>query len=478
MEAQSDVLPPAQPAEAEVPAVKEISNPEAPKVAIEDETLSILELKRQMEEERKQKLAAQYRKKIAEMIKHETELSKANALKVHSLLRTRLKEEKHTELLGEVERLVEDFRHHIERKDSIISQLYSYTQVAEDQRRRASKSHLDVLGQLQALFKERLSESRGDLESAVGRIRGEFEAELTAQTRVFEGKQTLLSEVLQASKERCGQAEDGIRREYQSRLDEIRNRGQESFNVMRLSLEERNAELQRHLIQAHEQYQANTEPQTHHFKVLLLKDQQSAREIARQQGRIEKLEQQVGQWKAKLQATSTEYGQRNSMLRAERAEVAKHFSKLKTSLSRFKLRERKRQTTMVATATELEETLEDQRSLAERVIRLAELCDRLETEAERVNVQDRLPPQVRAELRAAAGKRGNAVDPAASMMEGMRPLQKRLARVNLDKMALEREAQLLEHENRQLKDAMRRFLEAREFMESQHVLESTTVRRR
>merc|ERR1712054_562385 len=93
-----------------------------------------------------------------------------------------------------------------------------------------------------------------------------------------------------------GQERDA-RQEFESAREEIKNKNQEEYNVLRFTLEGLIEELERHFDSAHANYMATTEQRTQDFKNFTIKDQQSARTIETQMRKLHRLQDSIARWK-------------------------------------------------------------------------------------------------------------------------------------------------------------------------------------
>merc|ERR1712118_33935 len=76
--------------------------------------------------------------------------------------------------------------------------------------------------------------------------------------------------------------------------------------------------------------------------------------------------------------------ERNQQLRGEKEQIQKHFQELKARMNRFRAEEKKRLLDLTVNARNCEQGLKKQLELAERILKTAELCRKLETEREKV----------------------------------------------------------------------------------------------
>ena len=429
-----------------------------------------LELQRQLQDERRNEIHAKYATAITNMVQTEAGICAVNRAKIQSTWRDRLRAVKKTELVKQIESLIQDFDHQVDRKDAFIALLSRYVSIAEEQRRRCIRTHLSTMDGILALLQERSTLFEESLEDNITRLQAQFDQEIAALKKSYDARERLLQEIKSSTQEQEDQLIQQLNSSYSSKISELKNQSQETCNVLRLNLEEINADLERHLLDAHEKYRANTDTKQHQFKVLLLKDQQSSLAIEKQKQKIERLSKAIAHWRAKIQTTTEEFRAKNALLKKEKEATYLEFVDLKKKLTAYRNSETGRMKALVLAAHEAEDRIISLKESANKIIRVSTLCTRLETEAERVNEVDRIDDETNRHINdeckhdeMVATSYMNVSDnflgkDAMMAVSELRLIYKKLSRVSIDRLALERESVLLERENRELREALQRFL--------------------
>ena len=261
--------------------------------------------------------------------------------------------------------------------------------------------------------------------------------------------------------------ESDARQEFESQREEIKNKNSEEYNVLRFTLEGLIEELERHFDAAHANYMATTEQRTQDFKNLTIKDQTSARTIETQMRRLHRLQDSLAHWKSKLASNARKCEARNRALKEERDTISKHFQDLKGRMNKFREREAQRLQELTINSQAAITALEKRREKAERIIKLAELTRRYETEREKV-----LPfyeSSVEEEEKAAsdAAEARKQLQSSATGKDGQ-PIEewnyldnffKRYNKVFLDVMGIERERDRLASQNGDLRSILKQYLD-------------------
>mgnify|MGYP003684409293 CR=1 FL=1 len=287
--------------------------------------------------------------------------------------------------------------------------------------------------------------------------------------------------------------------EFESAKEEIKNKNSEEYNVLRFTLEGLIEELERHFDDAHANYTSTTEQRTFDFKNLTLKDQQSAKTIESQMRRLQRLHDSTTHWKAKIASNAAECEQRNRALKEEKDSIARHFQvwrafplrrspgpgpgpgplpiytdadlpflqELKARMNRFRDAEGRRLMELTINSQASIKTLKEKLEKAERILKLAEVTRKLETEREKVlpfyessvaeeeKAASGAAEVVKSLQTSAAGRDGQAVEE----WDYLSNFFKRYNKVLLDATAIERERERLAAENGDLRSILKQYLD-------------------
>jgi dynein regulatory complex subunit 2 len=143
-------------------------------------------------------------------------------------------------------------------------------------------------------------------------------------------------------------------------------------------------ELEQHFEQAHLAYLQVTDQRTQDFKYLTAKDQELSRDIELKIRKIERLQSSIAHWRTKIAQNVKECTERNRALEEEKNAISGHYQKLKARMNRMRDDHKRRLADLSNNARNAKKSLDDQLGLAERIISLGELVRKLETERERV----------------------------------------------------------------------------------------------
>jgi chromosome segregation ATPase len=215
--------------------------------------------------------------------------------------------------------------------------------------------------------------------------------------------------------------------------------------------------------QALSQYNSTTEERKKQFEELKAKDQKNAKEIEAQMKRLVKLQENIAHLKAKLSNNAKDYEERNRGLREEKEAIQTHFQAMKRRMNTFREEERRRLTELTVCTSNVLKKLDAKVIQAERIIKLAEMNSKLETEEEKI-----LPFYEQANVTVHVDDGGDEIDQQETEMQNidlprefapMDQFSKRYNKVLLDRMALEQKRAVLREENEHLRSILKQYLD-------------------
>merc|ERR1711988_818254 len=198
-----------------------------------------------------------------------------------------------------------------------------------------------------------------------------------------------------------------------------------------------------------------------------VKDQESAKQIERQMRKLQRLQDSLAHWKTKIANNQRECEERNKALREEKEAIARHFQELKGRMNRFREQEGRRLQQLTINSEKAIQGLEKRMERVEKILKLAELNRKMETEREKVLpfYQSSVEEEEQAALDAseitkslqtsATGKDGAVVEE----WDYLNNFFKRYNKVLMDEFAIKREKGRLAQENSDLRSILKQYLD-------------------
>ncbi|DBA04876.1 TPA: hypothetical protein N0F65_006878 [Lagenidium giganteum] len=419
---------------------------------------------------------------LKEFMDKEEKISRMNKLKIQNHWRKIMRLVKVESLRKEVEIRSQNHERDVDRKDAIIQMLDRDLEEAEEQFQMALRSHLLNVDQLIDLQDERLLALEKEFEQDLRELEQEFTIEKEKIVTQHTMERNELLHIMHAVEQQEKDREAEARQEHEQLREEIRNKNLEDINVLRITLDSSIEELEQHFETAHLNYLQNTDQRTQDFKYLTAKDQDLSRDIELKIRKIERLQSSIAHWRAKIAQNVKECSERNRALEEEKGAISAHFQKLKAKMNRMRDDHKRRLTDLSSNARDAKMTLDNQLELAERILKLGELVRKLETERERVlpfylstiadekeanELTENVRMSVRSEqLREEDDEELKEFQPqgvnngvVVSEWEYLDLFWKRYNKAMLDEMAIRREKERFENENKELQAILKQYLD-------------------
>ncbi|GAB5573730.1 dynein regulatory complex subunit 2 [Prionailurus iriomotensis] len=427
----------------------------------DEEQLLLFQQKLLAEEEmakKKERLLSQF---LKDKLAKEEHNSALNLYKINTQWRTVLREVKTRELHKDIEILSQTFERVVDCKDSVIKRYLGHLPFsdqeslatdlseAEEQYAHALRSHLHSIDQLLALQRSRLNLLEESYNMELEALTKEFETERKTIMDQHEKEIHYLQDVFMAMEQNYIDSEYESKLEFQSMWDDLKNK-----NTVE--------DLWRRFQDALKNYTDATEDQKIAFETLKVKDERSSKEIEAQMKKIQKLQDSIIILRGKIMAHSHENEDRNQYIRKDKELVLAQLRKLKAQRSHAR---EISQENLVKLTLESNATLKALRKIVdkgEKILKLAEICRKFETEEEKVLpfYSSVLTPKEQAEIEEIY--REELTEELSKVIvnyTGMENFWKRYNKVKLEQLSLQqRRAQLLEI-NGKLREMLKQYLD-------------------
>jgi len=424
--------------------------------------------RRLRENDYRKRLTQEIRGRLIKEMEMELQNTAHNKVKVQNQWRKIMRMAKVEALRKDIEILSQSHERDVDRKDAIILMLDKDLEDAEEQYQTALRSHLQNIDELIDVQDSRLLALENEFNAELATISSEFNVEREQIEQQHHQEKTELLNIMEAVEAEEQERESEARQEHEQTREEIRNKNLEDINVLRITLESAIEELERHFESAHLNYLQSTDQRTQDFKFLTRKDQELSKDIEVKIRKIEKLQNSIAHWRTKISSNGKECEDRNNALREEKDQISKHFSQLKSRMNSFRDQQSKRLTDLTKSTFASRKVLTDKLEQAERVLKLAELARKYETEQEKVlpfyetTVVEKRLPNDSEEKEGDLMKKARAIGPDGALVNEFDALEsffKRYNKVMLSKIAVEKEKERLHEENQALQKLLKQYLD-------------------
>uniref|UniRef100_A0A8B9FWI2 Dynein regulatory complex subunit 2 n=1 Tax=Amazona collaria TaxID=241587 RepID=A0A8B9FWI2_9PSIT len=428
-------------------------------VSAEDQVL-LLQSRALAEEEaakRKGELLTRFLKhKLAE----ERQSSSLSLHKLHAQWRTVLREAKAAELRRDVLILSQAFARVMDCKDSVIESLAADLEEAEEQHGRALRSHLLNVDRLLQLQRCRLECLEDGYRAQLQALQAAFEEERRTIVEQHERESCYLQDVVLGTEQNQAKNDLDILLKFQSSRDDIKNESLQEKQYSRLQLGAKLDELWRQVRCALQGYAEATERQRVVFEALKQKDENSSREVETQTKKLQKLQDSIAAVRSRLVASLQESEEQNRRMREEKEKVLGQLRELRTEMNQMgaDAHESLLRLTLQSGAA-LKALAQVMEKVRGRILRLAEMCRRMETEEEKVLPFYLSSLNEEEEEDAQQVLQETPEEPLAVQdYVGLERFWQRFNKAKLEEQALERQRAALSRRNRRLRDLLRQYL--------------------
>ncbi|KAJ3213728.1 Dynein regulatory complex subunit 2 [Clydaea vesicula] len=422
------------------------------------------------DEEVKKRMLENLKEKINQRKMLEEANSRINIIKIQTKWREIMKVEKSKLLQLQLQMLEQTHLRQLDRKNEAINDLERDLQEAESQYSNAIKSHLMNIDTLIDLQESRLTTLRNQFNTDQESLECEFETErvrlLTQHTKDLSDIINIMARMEHDFQDK----ETDAKHEYSSLKEDVRNKNTEEKHALRIQLESTVEDLWRQFQSALSQYNSSTEDRKKQFEELKEKDKDNALDIEKQMKKLVKLQENIAHLKAKLANNAKDFEERNKALREEKEAIQIHFQALKRRMNLFREEEKRKLTELTVTSSKVLKSLDVKVEQAERIIRLAEMNRKLETEEEKIlpffkqiDVVAKKIGEVELDETKFAEKESDLLKTLGINLPNefapMEQFSKRFNKVLLDRMALEQQRSQLREENNHLRSILKQYLD-------------------
>merc|ERR1712123_5301 len=371
---------------------------------------------------------------LKDKLAKEEKYSRLNNKKLVEKWRAIMRQAKSAELKKEIVILSQTFERIMDRKSAVIQQLAKDLEESEEQSRMATRSHQQNLGKLMEIQT-----------SLVDDLERRFEAQHDDNKAIFSRDTDAFVEKTKSSDEN---------------LDTL-NCALEQTHSLRISLEGAVESLWKQFQTAQKQYNESTHERRKEFEKLQRKDQKSSKEIEEQMKKLSKIQDNINLLKQKMTANGKEYDEKHAGLKQNKETLDKHFRALKKGMNKTRDLDREKLTKLTLKSNECIKKCEKVEKVAADILKIGEMCRKLETEEEKVLPFGTVPPTPRSAeedeklVKESKTKLNNVV----SDYEQLDGFCRRSNKAQLDKLALEAEKRSLEKENQTLRSVLKQYLD-------------------
>ncbi len=370
------------------------------------------------------------------------------------------------EKVGSLHRDIEVIRQshnaEVDRKNAVIQVLEAGLEEAEKQFSLSIKSHSDNVQHLVDLHSSRLQTMKESFEKELEEMQTTFQSDRECIETIHDEEMVGLLRLITVVKTKEEETSAVESKERKHVYEGQQSHSLETLNTMRSKLDTKAQNIHDKLKDIEDNYNEATVELAAEFKRMTVNDMKLKDDIEVKSKHIERLLVALRHWRDKISHNIHENENRNDMLNEKKSSLANQYQALKRTMNDFSAKRHRHLVELSHDATRAKTKLIQHLELAERILRLAEVCHMKPTE-EKLNdmVIGKYNPI--ACKRTATTKKGDSaryvpiyLDNAGERVQPDMHLENFLRQFNklqLDKFAIQKERDRLEGENKRLKCA-------------------------
>jgi hypothetical protein len=435
------------------------------------------------QEERKneEELHKKKREFLRNNVQEEMKITNFNKKKILTEWRKIMRMAKTDELKREIEVYSHNHEREVDAKDALLQMLDKDLEEAEEQYQTALRNHMIHVDRLLRLQESRLQGLEEEFKRDLKILVNEFERERSEIVENHRLEKKELLDIISAVQEEEKRKEDALKSKHETNREETKK--SEDLVMMQTKLGIKNDTVDREFDMHHTNYDNSSKDLSQQFMKYYLQNESETKKIEQAHRKVDALKLAIEKLKYEASKTEKESTARNRALELEKETVAQHYRELKKKMVQFREEEVRRLTELTNNSRSCVSKLKDQVNTGEKILKLAELCRKLETEKEKVvpfyasneeaeqgEQQQLLRDREQAHMES-AGNMETMVPQSQDILQFLNPetafdefqalanFYKRFNKVLLDKLAIEKQKKQLEKENLFFKSLLKQYLD-------------------
>jgi len=442
--------------------------------------LKVIQAQQQARSEKEEEEEMKFRRMLKERLRNsmieEQRITEFNRTKIMTEWRKIMRMAKTDELQREIEIYSQNYEREVDAKDAMLQMLDRDLEEAEEQYQTALRNHFIHVDRLLALQSRRLEGLEEEFKTDLAVLVEEFERERTEIVENHRLEKKELLDIIMAVEEEEKKKEEKAKSTYESYREETKNKNSEDLVLMQTQLGLKTEAVDREFELHYTNYDQSTKETTQHYNTQFEKNKKLSKDLEAKHRKLEHLNEQIALTKYKTRQIQKEMNAKNEALKREKDNVLRHYTELKKKMLQFRDSEVKRLTELISNSRACEASLREQVEMGENILKLAELCRKLETEKEKVlpfyavdpeaaATEQQLLEQEKAYLEDFQNTHASEVlrflnaEEVFDEYAALENFYKRLNKVMLDKLAIEKQKKQLEKENLFFKNLLKQYLD-------------------
>ena len=308
--------------------------------------------------------------------------SNKHKYKVEDQWRIVLRQEKLESLRKELQLLRDYHSQEVQHNNNSLARLDNDFNDAEDQYRSAHAVHTQRLRQLVDLYEDRMLSMEADFQGKLELLQQEYSSERNAIVAQHQGNRKVLLDEIETlnMQEKERQVQDD--RSRHQAIEEVKGRAAEDINEMRFVLESKREDLEEQFEAAEVEYLQNNDHKAANYQELCAEDSKMKREIDDLVRRIDRLQGAAKRVNAASRRNHQQVSEKSSVLTDKKCAALAQYQSTKTKMDATRENQYQRVASLTARAKKCKENLQSKYDLAERILKLIDTINKLESSME------------------------------------------------------------------------------------------------
>lgn len=334
--------------------------------------------------EKLMKISRMQKERLTKWEESEIKNLRKNRVKILNKWRNYMREIKYDELSQQIDIISSTNYRELDHQIYKLKNVNNDMDKLNDQFLVCERSHFRKMEQLNDIHKERMIELQSEFERDLEILKNEFNSEKEYILSYNLNQQRIGQCLINEIEKRELNEQHEIKQIHETEREELRNKNLEDLNVLKISLEAEIEEYEKQFDETHDRYIESTEDKNREFAELKQKDEKLSTEIENLMKRIELLQQQLIFWKKKIANNDKDSNQKIKILKKNKSQLMQQYKSLKSKMSKFRKLQNERLSNIVSSARETNEKNTNILLIGQRILKYAQMADKLQTEKEKV----------------------------------------------------------------------------------------------
>jgi DNA repair exonuclease SbcCD ATPase subunit len=318
--------------------------------------------------------------KINFIVEDEIQMSRVNKMKLLSDWRVIMRIAKIDEIRKELELYYQNFERELDNKDAILQMLDKDIEEAEEHYNIALTNHFIHIKQLTSLQDSRVKGLFKEFDKDVSELEYEFNTETKQIQENFEEEQNEINKMLAFIRNEYANKIAAVQSNFKFYQDELLNKINEKYRklqdkIKKVGINECNR-FSNDINDIKQKSKEKNDLDT--ANILKLGDLEKT--IAGLKRKVDRHNEELKQWKIKIKQNNEDWESKNHSLKNEKERIMESYKILKNKLIAFRNNQREKLKRLVQNSWDCILKLKEYIKLSEKILKLAEISRRLETE--------------------------------------------------------------------------------------------------